>query len=95
MKPRQIPRIEVNFNELVEDFQVLLSKEDSLIDCDGNIIVLQEGLEIEVFEPDFDENNKRDDIEARGYATRYNNPLYEQVKWCCKIDEKGFTHSKG
>ena len=75
MKPRQIPRIEVNFNELVEDFQVLLSKEDSIIDCDGNIIVLQEGLEIEVFELDFDENNKRDDIEARGYATRYSNPL--------------------
>ncbi|MDO4727416.1 MAG: hypothetical protein Q4B43_00260 [Bacteroidota bacterium] len=83
------PKIEVNFNEIIDDFQVLLSRSDVVLDIEGNEIILQEGLEIDIFEPDYDEQENRDDIMASGYVTLCCNPLYKQVKWCCKINEKG------
>ena len=86
------PKIEVNFNEIIDDFHILLSKSNTITDCEGNRIILQEGLEIDIFETDFDEHNKRDDIIASGSVTKCNNPLYKRVKWCCKIDEKGIRH---
>jgi len=82
------PKIEVNFNEIIDDFKILLSQSDMIIDSEGNEILLKEGLEIDIFEPDYDEQNNRDDIVASGFVTECINPLYKQVKWCCKIDKK-------
>ena len=82
------PKIEVNFNEIIDDFKILLSQSDMIIDSEGNEILLKEGLEIDIFEPDYDEQNNRDDIVASGFVTECVNPLYKQVKWCCKIDKK-------
>lgn len=86
------PKIEVNFNEIIDDFKILLSQSDMIIDSEGNEILLKEGLEIDIFEPDYDEQNNRDDIVASGFVTEYVNPLYKQVKWCCKNDKKGIKH---
>ena len=84
------PKIEVNFNEIIDDFKVLLSQSDTVIDSEGNKVLLKEGLEIDIFEPDYDEQNNRDDIIAGGYVTECTNPLYEHVKWCC--DKNGIKH---
>ncbi|WP_455151176.1 hypothetical protein [Capnocytophaga sp.] len=86
------PKIEVNFNEIIDDFKILLSQSDMIIDSEGNEILLKEGLEIDIFEPDYDEQNNRDDIVASGFVTECINPPYKQVKWCCKIDKKGIKH---
>ena len=86
------PKIEVNFNEIIDDFKILLSQSDMIIDSEGNEILLKECLEIDIFEPDYDEQNNRDDIVASGFVTECVNPLYKQVKWCCKIDKKGIKH---
>lgn len=86
------PKIEVNFNEIIDDFKILLSQSDMIIDSEGNEILLKEGLEIDIFEPDYDEQNNRDDIVASGFVTECISPLYKQVKWCCKIDKKGIKH---
>ena len=53
------PKIEVNFNEIIDDFKILLSQSDMIIDSEGNEILLKEGLEIDIFEPDYDEQNNR------------------------------------
>ena len=58
------PKIEVNFNEIIDDFKILLSQSDMIIDSEGNEILLKEGLEIDIFDPDYDEQNNRDDIVA-------------------------------
>ena len=86
------PKIEVNFNEIIDDFKILLSQSDMIIDSEGNEILLKEGLEIDIFDPDYDEQNNRDDIVANGFVTECVNQLYKQVKWCCKIDKKGIKH---
>ncbi|EKY06701.1 hypothetical protein HMPREF9075_02270 [Capnocytophaga sp. oral taxon 332 str. F0381] len=86
------PKIEVNFNEIIDDFKILLSQSDMVIDSKGNKVLLKEGLEIDIFEPDYDEQNNRDDIIASGYVTKCTNPLYKHVKWCCKIDKNEIKH---
>ena len=86
------PKFSVDFNEFISNDNILLSKEDKKMDVDGNLILLKEGLEIDIFEPDYDEQNNRDDIVASGFVTECVNPLYKQVKWCCKIDKKGIKH---
>ena len=86
------PKIEVNFNEIIGDFEILLSQSDMVIDSKGNKVLLKEGLEIDIFELDYDEQNNRDDIIASGYVTKCTNPLYKHVKWCCKIDKNGIKH---
>ena len=43
------PKIEVNFNEIIDDFKILLSQSDMVIDSKGNKVLLKEGLEIDIF----------------------------------------------
>jgi hypothetical protein len=85
------PKIEVNFNELINGGMILLSQFDFREDINGNKIYMKEGLEITIFEPDYEEG-KRDDLIANGYITKCNNKLYKKVKWCCKINKKGIKH---
>ncbi len=80
-KIRKKPQIDVNFNEVIEDDQILLSQTDFAKDINGNDIFLKEGLEIDIFEEDYDECNNRDDIIASGYVTRCKDPHYQHVKW--------------
>jgi hypothetical protein len=94
MSPKKIikPKIEVDFNELIGDSQILLSQTNFKKDVYGKDVFLTEGLEIEIFEVDYDDYDKRDDIVASGYVTQCKNPLYKHVKWCCKIDSNWIRH---
>ena len=81
------PKIEVDFNELIDDNQVLLSQTDVRKDIYGNDVLLTEGLEIDIFDIDYDDKGNRDDLVASGVAVLCKRALYEHVKWCCKIDK--------
>ena len=90
------PKIRVDFNELVEDNLVLLSKHDEIKDLDGNIISLYSGMHVIVFEDDLDDNNMVDNLIAHGtvelntYGDRY--AWTAGAKWNCRINEKGVMH---
>ena len=62
------PKIEVDFNELIDDNQVLLSQTDVRKDIYGNDVLLTEGLEIDIFDIDYDDKGNRDDLVASGVA---------------------------
>ena len=49
------PKFSVDFNEFISNDNILLSKEDKKMDVDGNLILLKEGLEIDIFEIDYDD----------------------------------------
>ena len=38
------PKIEVNFNEIIDDFKILLSQSDMIIDSEGNEIFIKRRL---------------------------------------------------
>ena len=85
------PKIEVNFNEYIGENLILLSQNDVIEDINGNKIYLKEGLEITIFEPNY-ENEIKDDLIANGYVTKCNKELYKQTKWCCKMDKNGIKN---
>ncbi|MDR2547054.1 MAG: hypothetical protein LBC96_06010 [Lachnospiraceae bacterium] len=88
------PRIYVDFNEMVNNSIVLLSKDDSKIDSTGNIIKFYEGMPVSIYSDD-QENGEIDNLIADGIAIKYDLSKYKcwnHVKWCCQIDEKGIMH---
>lgn len=86
------PRFKVDFNELVRDDLVLLSKSDTMYDVNDNPHLLAEGMEIEICQIVHDETARRDDLLAKGRVTACDLPAYPQVKWCCRIDADGINH---
>jgi hypothetical protein len=60
------PRIYVDFNEMIEDNLVLLSKADFKLDSDGNVVELKEGMFVKIYSDDLDENNNEDNLIAEG-----------------------------
>ena len=88
-------RIYVDFNEMVEDDIVLLSKEDTQIDSQGNIITFYEGMPVSIYDGDADDNGEVDHLIAEGYAIKYdlsNYPGWRHVKWCCRINLDSMMH---
>jgi len=88
-------RIYVDFNEMVTENIVLLSKEDTKIDSDGNLITFYEGMPIIVGCDDVADDETSDNLIAEGIAIQYDLsdiPSWAHVKWCCKINEKGILH---
>ena len=84
-------RIYVDFNEMVTYDMVLLSKEDTKADSDGNIVNFSEGLPISIYSDDSDEFDRQDNLIADGVAVH--NPDKDSVaKWCCQIDGLGIRH---
>lgn len=90
-----ISRIYVDFNEMVTEDIVLLSKKDAKANSNGELVTLYEGLEIGVYSDD-ERNGELDYILADGVVTKYDlseYPYWKQVKWCLKINlETGFYH---
>ena len=88
-------RVYVDFNEMLDGDTVLLSREDSKPDNEGNIISFAEGKQVAVYMEDYDRNNSRDDLIADG--TSELNPYFgsdrrgwgANVKWILKIDSRG------
>lgn len=88
-------RIYVDFNEMVDDNTVLLSKEDTKVDSEENTITFYEGMPVSIYTDDEDENGEKDNLIAEGVAIQLDlsdYPGWQHVKWCCRIDEKGIMH---
>ncbi|MDR2904773.1 MAG: hypothetical protein LBU73_02315 [Helicobacteraceae bacterium] len=87
-------RIYVDFNEMVTGDIMLLSKEDTKIDSDGNAVSFYEGMPVSIYSDD-EESGKSDNPIADGIAIKYDlsrHPCWSHVKWCCKINAKGIYH---
>ena len=88
------PRIYVDFNEMVTDKIVLLSKDDIKKDSIGNVITFYEGMPISIYS-DNEENGKQDNLIADGIAIKYDlreYKIWNHIKWYCKIDENGIRY---
>jgi hypothetical protein len=63
----QFPRLSVDFNELLAPDLVLLSKHDTRLDADGNIVHLYDGLAVAIFSDDnLGPDGKPDNLVATG-----------------------------
>lgn len=82
-------RIWLDFNECCsvdkESELYLFSQADIVNDSEGNDIELYEGLEVSVFDDDFDESNKPDAMLAEGVIVRNTLEQYSNVKWLIRL----------
>jgi len=88
-------RIYVDFNEMVTDDIVLLSKGDTKVDSSGNPITFYDGMHVDIYSDDVDESGNIDNLIASGNAIKYdlsNYKFWRHVRWCCKINEHGVMH---
>lgn len=88
-------RIYVDFNELVDENTVLLSKDDTQMDSDGNIITFYEGMRVSIYSDDLDDNGEEDNLIAEGIAVKRDLSDYgrwKNVKWCCCFDKNSIIH---
>ena len=88
-------RIYVDFNEMVTNDIVLLSKGDTKTDSFGNTVTFYDGMPVNIYSNDIDENGAIDNLVASGKAIKYDLSHYDNwkhVKWCCKVNEHGVMH---
>ncbi|MDE5779516.1 MAG: hypothetical protein K2I10_13610 [Lachnospiraceae bacterium] len=88
-------RIYVDFNEMVDYNTVLLSKDDTKMDSEGNVIIFYEGMPVSIYMDDVDGNGKVDNLVAEGIAIKQdlsNYPVWQHVKWCCRMDSNGIMN---
>ncbi|MDE7423153.1 MAG: hypothetical protein K2N51_05615 [Lachnospiraceae bacterium] len=87
-------RIYVDFNEMVDNNTVLLSKDDTKIDSKGNQINFYEGMPVSIYMDDVNGNGEVDNLIAEGIAIRNDFPIsnWQHVKWCCRIDTNGIIN---
>lgn len=87
--------IKVDFNEMVEEDLVLLSKSDEVYDAERNKIVLLKGLPISVYEYNEYKNGTTEHISAEGIVEpndpTVNGRWTKGTKWCCRINANGIT----
>lgn len=86
------PRIYVDFNEMVEDDLVLLSKDDTKYDCEGNEIQLFAGKIVDIYMNDIDAQGYTDNLIASGTVELNYSKLFSVCKWNCRIDSNGIQH---
>lgn len=88
-------RIYVDFNEMVDYNTVLLSKDDTKMDSEGNVITFYEGMPVSIYMDDVDGNGEVDNLVAEGIAIKQdlsNYPSWQHVKWCCRMDSNGIMN---
>ncbi|HLP11170.1 MAG TPA: hypothetical protein VK177_04500 [Flavobacteriales bacterium] len=87
-------RIYVDFNEMVEDDLVLLAKDNFTIDSQGNRVELREGLKVDIYMDDIDDNDNPDNLIASGIVLPNNTdiPWTKNALWLCRIDKDGIRH---
>lgn len=90
------PRIRVDFNELIHDDVVLLSKADLVIDSEGREILLSVGLPIFIYEFNHYDDGMKEYLLADGIAQLYapedNDMRSSEAKWCCRINADGIRN---
>jgi len=81
------PRIQVDFNEMVEENVVLLSREDHREDSSGTRVALSPGLRVHLYDDDRDEHGEPSYLLATGIVELNTHDDWSRhVKWCCRID---------
>ena len=88
-------RLPVDFNEMVDDNIVMLSKTDTKTDFQGNSVTLYEGMPVSIYEEDVYEDGEVDYLIAEGIVIRHDFAAYPfsfHVKWFCRIDSYGIQN---
>lgn len=89
------PRIYVDLNEMVTEEIALLSKEDTKMDSEGNMVAFYDRMPVFIYSDDASDTGETDNLLAEGIAIRYDlkgYPGWEHVKWCVRIDWKSLSH---
>jgi hypothetical protein len=93
MSEDRLPRLYVDFNELLEPDLALLARQDTKPDVNGDIVHLHEGLAVSIYSDDVDANGAPDNLVATGVVERNRNEGWaKHVKWCCRIGPEGICH---
>ena len=91
-------RIYVDFNEMLSENTVLLSREDVKKDTEGNAVMFIEGKAVSVYMDDSDGEGRPDNLIADGtaelnpYCGKQGQGFGRHVKWILKIDSRGIRH---
>lgn len=87
------PRLLVDFNELLANNLILLSREDTASDSAGRPVQLSLNLPVGIYSDDnLDHENKVNPIIADGVAVLNDTGLFPHVKWCCRINADGIRY---
>jgi len=87
------PRLYVDFNEMLEPDLVLLSAGDMKTDSSGTEIHLHQGLSVDIYTDDIDDQGHPDPLIASGVVeANADRGWSRRAKWCCRIDEAGIRH---
>lgn len=87
MKGFDPPRVQVDFNEMVEENLVLLSATDEKTDSNGNRVILKNGMRVYLYMEDVDEAGRPTNLLATGIVEENRTTGWaSHVKWCCRID---------
>ncbi len=83
-------RIQVDFNELIEENLVMLSNTDYKSDYNGNDIMMTEGMRVKIYEYN-DYGDEEELLLAEGIVelTTYKEGWASNCKWNCRIDKNG------
>ena len=65
------------------------SQKDEKENVCRQLISLYEGLRVNIYMDDTNDQGNRDDLVGTGYVTANKTGIYPHTKWCCQIDEKG------
>ena len=90
------PRIQVDFNELVDRDLVLMSKLDSTMNSVGEVVEFKQGQKVYVYEYNHYSDENIEYLLADGVA-ELNDPdrngnWTKAAKWCCRIDGRGIQN---
>ena len=88
-------RIYVDLNEMVTEDIALLSKEDTKMDSQSNIVAFYDGMPVSIYSDDASSTGETDNLLAEGIAIKYDLKKYsawKHVKWCVRIDWASLIH---
>jgi len=86
-----MPRVYVDFNEMLSENIVLLSREDIKKDAEGNAAIFAEGKAVSVYMDDTDAEGRPDNLIADG--TSELNPYYGSERKAGAPTQNGFSRS--
>ena len=93
------PKFYVDFNEMIEEDLVLLSKTDVKIDSSGTPVMLHESLFVKIYMDDVSKEGHPDNLIAEGFVEQNTYGGWSSAcKWNCRISKDGIrsesTHPK-